>query len=168
MSPSMRGRAGACRGACGGKRQHIGRLVDAAPVAVERSDRRIIGQHDSKLGARLLTAAVAAAAIALRTQRRRRGCCVPQRRLDEDVDRRRRGRSGARRGRGHSLPSRSRCAGAGLVIGGDDPRHQLVADHVLGGESGVADAFDVGEQARSPRQAPRSGPAAGRPGSDRR
>ena len=34
------------------KRQHVGRLVVAAPVAIERLDRRIIGQHDSKLRAR--------------------------------------------------------------------------------------------------------------------
>src|SRR5262245_9629175 len=30
------------------KRQHVGRRIVAAPVAIERTDRRIIGQHDSK------------------------------------------------------------------------------------------------------------------------
>ena len=35
---------------CGRKRQHIGGRVDAAPQTVELADRRIIGQHDSKLG----------------------------------------------------------------------------------------------------------------------
>ena len=33
-----------------GKRQHIGRLVDAAPVAVQRPDAAVVGQHHRKLG----------------------------------------------------------------------------------------------------------------------
>ena len=33
----------------GGKRQHIGRRVLAAPVAVERPDGRVVGEHDSNL-----------------------------------------------------------------------------------------------------------------------
>ena len=33
-----------------GKRQHVGRLVDAAPVAVQRADAGIVGQHDRKFG----------------------------------------------------------------------------------------------------------------------
>src|SRR5262245_13468767 len=33
-----------------GKRQHVGRLVDAAPVAVERPDAGIVRQHDGELG----------------------------------------------------------------------------------------------------------------------
>ncbi|MGY4354916.1 hypothetical protein ACVW0J_001409 [Bradyrhizobium sp. i1.7.7] len=33
-----------------GKRQHVGRLVDAAPVAVERTDTGIIGQHHGHFG----------------------------------------------------------------------------------------------------------------------
>ena len=32
------------------KRQHVGRLVDAAPVVVERADAGIVGQHDGELG----------------------------------------------------------------------------------------------------------------------
>ena len=32
------------------KRQHVGRLVDAAPVIVERADAGIVGQHDRELG----------------------------------------------------------------------------------------------------------------------
>ncbi len=32
------------------KRQHVGRLVDAAPVIVERTDAGIVGQHDCELG----------------------------------------------------------------------------------------------------------------------
>ena len=30
------------------KRQHVGRFVDAAPVAVERADAGVVGQHDGK------------------------------------------------------------------------------------------------------------------------
>ena len=36
-------------GALRRERQHVRGRVDAAPVAVEQADRRIIGQHDSKL-----------------------------------------------------------------------------------------------------------------------
>ena len=32
------------------KRQHVGRLVDAAPVAVQRPDAGIVGQHDRDFG----------------------------------------------------------------------------------------------------------------------
>jgi hypothetical protein len=32
------------------ERQHIGRLVDAAPVAVERANAGVVGQHDRQLG----------------------------------------------------------------------------------------------------------------------
>ena len=32
------------------KRQHVGRLVDAAPVAVQRADAGIVGQHDREFG----------------------------------------------------------------------------------------------------------------------
>ena len=42
-----RGRAGRLQRR---KRQHVGRLVDAAPVAVERADAGIVGQHDRELG----------------------------------------------------------------------------------------------------------------------
>ena len=42
------------RRACGRlqrrKRQHVGRLVDAAPVVVERADTGIVGQHDREFG----------------------------------------------------------------------------------------------------------------------
>src|SRR6202790_2627195 len=34
----------------GRKRQHIGRLVDATPVAVQRANSGIVGQHDSEFG----------------------------------------------------------------------------------------------------------------------
>ncbi len=34
----------------GGKRQYVGRLVDAAPIAVQRADTRIIGQHHREFG----------------------------------------------------------------------------------------------------------------------
>ncbi len=34
----------------GRKRQHVGRLVDAAPVAVERANAGIVGQHDREFG----------------------------------------------------------------------------------------------------------------------
>src|SRR4026209_1094564 len=39
-------------GARGGKRQNVGRLVDAAPVPVERADRRIVGEHNTDFTAR--------------------------------------------------------------------------------------------------------------------
>ena len=35
-----------------GKRQHVGRLVDAAPFAVQHAHRRIIGQQDTHFAAR--------------------------------------------------------------------------------------------------------------------
>src|SRR5260370_22199762 len=34
----------------GRERQHVGRLVDAAPVAVQRANSGVVGQHDSKFG----------------------------------------------------------------------------------------------------------------------
>ena len=34
------------------KREHVGRLVDAAPVLVERADARVVGQHDREFGVR--------------------------------------------------------------------------------------------------------------------
>src|SRR5450756_443876 len=34
----------------GGKRQYVGRLVDAAPVAVQRANAGVVGQHDRELG----------------------------------------------------------------------------------------------------------------------
>ena len=43
-------------GVLGRKRQHVRGRIDAAPIPVEQADRRIIGQNDSKLGRRLLTA----------------------------------------------------------------------------------------------------------------
>ena len=39
-------------GFCSRKRQHIGRLVDAAPIAIELSDRLIVGQNDAHFAAR--------------------------------------------------------------------------------------------------------------------
>ena len=34
------------------KRQHVGRLVDAAPLAIERTNRLIVGQHDTHFAVR--------------------------------------------------------------------------------------------------------------------
>ena len=39
-------------GTRGGKRQNVGRLVDAAPVPVERADGRIVGKHNTDFAAR--------------------------------------------------------------------------------------------------------------------
>jgi hypothetical protein len=33
----------------GGKGEHVGRCVFRTPIAIERPDRRVVGEHDSKL-----------------------------------------------------------------------------------------------------------------------
>ena len=45
-------RAFAGVGTRNGKRQNVGRLVDAAPIPVERADRRIVGEHNTDFTAR--------------------------------------------------------------------------------------------------------------------
>ena len=45
-------RAFAGVGTRGGKRQNVGRLVDATPVPVKRTDRRIVGEHNTDFTAR--------------------------------------------------------------------------------------------------------------------
>ena len=61
------------------KRQHVGRLVLAAPVAVERADRRIIGQHDRKLADRLLTPSRRPRRSARRSIASTPRCALPER-----------------------------------------------------------------------------------------
>ena len=56
-----------------------------APMAVERADRRIIGEHDSKLAVVVDTIA-AAIAIARRSTALTPRCAFHSRRLDHDVD----------------------------------------------------------------------------------
>src|SRR5258708_22010571 len=43
----------------------------------------------------------------------------------------------------HSIFGSAPARGIGLVVGRDDPRHQLMADHVRGVECRVADPFDI-------------------------
>ena len=123
MSPSNAAGPVARRGR---KRQHIGRLVVAAPVAVERADRRVVGEQDADLAVR------AGARRGGRGDRRAHGLLRPRLLRPTaasatwmSIDRRDSCRSRRRR---HSLASRlARRA----VVGRDDARHQLVADHVL-------------------------------------
>ena len=42
-------------------------------------------------------------------------------------------------------PSRGACARGVLVVGGDDPLHELVADDVVAAEADELDAVDAGE-----------------------
>jgi hypothetical protein len=79
------GRSARAARVTGRKRQHIGRAVLAAPIPVERPDRRIVRQDDGKLAfgrrhgrrSRDDRAAQQRLSVAL---------SLPQRRLDHDVD----------------------------------------------------------------------------------
>src|SRR5215203_3711602 len=75
---------------------------------------------------------------------------------------RRRRRCGARRGRRPGRRSRTRrrpvfgasaLLAAVLVVGGDDPLHQLVADHVLAAEADEGDVLDIAEDVADGNQA---------------
>src|SRR5436190_3168224 len=54
---------------------------------------------------------------------------------------------------GHSIFGSPPARGIGLVVGRDDPRHQLMADHVRGAECRVADPLDIFQELRRFREA---------------
>ena len=124
------------------ERQHIRGCIDAAPLRLSEADRRIIGQEDSKLRPPLLTAAVAACA-----DRPAQQSSAPCRVLSTGPN------STLTSIWPHCSARHSICALRALalarrrlVVGLDDARDQLMADHVRGREGDVADAFDAFEQ----------------------
>ena len=113
-----------------GKREHIGRLVEAAPSFIERADRRIVGENDRDL------AGLASHACALRqspagSSSSASGCFFQR---SESIT--------TSMARSTALSLALRCAAfilrlplasarAGGVIGRDNARHQFMADDVF-------------------------------------
>jgi len=128
------------------KRQHVGRLVDATPIAVQGANAGVVGQHDRDFG----FAGIRIGDLGPR-QRRRAGyglgirLALPAVGDNENLGYgkgKSRHRSGISVAARKSPPARARRKGfaSGLAgcrplrhsfIGRDDPRHQFMADHVF-------------------------------------
>ena len=142
------------------KRQHVGRLVLSAPGAGSAPGSAASSVSSTLTSQRLgpsRPAATAAASAARWPAASASGQARPSPAL-----------SHARRRVDHGLRPLHWSWRKSRVVGGDDPAHEVVADHVLLLEGDAGDALDAVEDSHRLDQARISGPAAGRSGSDRR
>ena len=127
----------------GRKRQHIGRPRNTAPLRVELGDRGIVAQQYDDVRPVPPPRRCAAAAIALRTMAAPLGSASQAR--DSMTHR---SRASARRARWApvSFLAADPRGARGILIGGDDSRHQFVPHHIVAGKYHLANVLHIGEQ----------------------